>query len=300
MQKIAPSVDWKLGMRVLAGFCVVFSTIWFVQLILGVGPNLLLKYIRASENVRVFLGMTVTRLGVLVVIILFSHLGLRRVLGSDLKTVAFSSRSYWWQDLIFGCLLTIISMAAIFGIQVASGWLVIETWIWQSEPLDAFLRNVWISLLSNLDAGVGEEVLFRGFLLTGLCKAWGKRSSLMIVASIFAAFHLMVTGADKTNWLFFSLLLTLPGIVFGDAYLKAGSLWLPIGIHFTWDFAYDLFNFTGGLHPGLFGVVTQQVGPSWFVGTTFGIETGLAGVLVAGTVWLGVLVFSHVCYRASP
>lgn len=94
----------------------------------------------------------------------------------------------------------------------------------------------------------------------------------------------MVNGTDETNWLLFTLLLTLPGIVLGDAYLRSGSLWLPIGTHFTWDFAYDLFDLTGGSHPGLFGVVTRQVGPPWFVGTTFGIEAGLAGVLVAGAV----------------
>lgn len=81
------------------------------------------------------------------------------------------------------------------------------------------------------------------------------------VTGIFSAFHLMVNGTDETNWLLFTLLLTLPGIVLGDAYLRSGSLWLPIGTHFTWDFAYDLFDLTGGSHPGLFGVVTRQVGP---------------------------------------
>lgn len=57
-----------------------------------------------------------------------------------------------------------------------------------------------------------------------------------------------------------------------------------------------LLDLTGGSHPGLFGVVTRQVGPLWFVGTTFGIEAGLAGVLVAGAVWLGVLIFSRACH----
>jgi hypothetical protein len=179
-------------------------------------------------------------------------------------------------------------MWVIFGIDVAQGWLIVETWCWQSEPWDAFLRHSWISLLSNLDAGIGEEVLFRGFLLTGLCRAWGKRLGLMITASIVAAFHLMVTAANQTHWITFTLLLSLPGLVFGDAYLRAGSLWLPIGIHFTWDPAYDLYNLAGGLHPGVFGAATRQVGPSWFVGTEFGIETGLASVLVTGIIRLGV------------
>jgi len=293
MQKIESSADWKLGMRVLAGFCVVFSAIWIVQLIFGIGPNLILKQIGASQNLRVFIGMTINRLGTLATIIVLSDLGLRKVFYTNLREVAFSFHHYWWKDLIFGCLLTILPMILIWGIEVTNNWLIIETWFWRSEPLDAFLRNLWISLLSNLDAGVGEEVLFRGFLLTGLSRAFGKRPGLMVMATIFAAFHLFVNGSTQTHWLIFTMLLTLPGLVLGASYLKSGSLWLPIGIHFTWDFAYDFFNLTGDSHPGLFGAVAQQVGPAWFVGTKFGIEVGLAGIIVVGIVWLGVWAWTQ-------
>lgn len=172
-------------------------------------------------------------------------------------------------------------------IEVANGWLVVERWSWRTEPLDAWLRSLWLSLLSNLDAGVGEEAMFRGYLLTGLNKAWRKWIGLIVMAIPFAAVHLMVSGAQETHWLPFTVLLCLPGIVLGYAYLRAGSLWLPIGIHFTWDLAYDLLNLTGGPHQGLFGAVTRQQGPEWFVGTSYGIEVGLAGVVVAALVWIG-------------
>ena len=127
----------------------------------------------------------------------------------------------------------------------------------------------------------------------GLCRAWGKRMGLAVMALIFPVVHLLVTGASETHWLLFSLLLTLPGVLLGVAYLRSGSLWLTIGIHFTWDLAYDLFNLTGGSHPGVFGFITRQHGPEWFVGTQFAIEVGLAGILVAAFIWAGVWLWTR-------
>lgn len=280
--------NWQVGLRVAAGFVTVFLAVWITQLILGVGPNFILRQLGASENVRVFLGSSLVRLGVLAALIVYSEIGVRRVIGLSLKDIGFRTRAGWWQDLLAGCLIAFFPMAVLFWVEVSQGWLVIEAWAWQAFPPDAFLRNLWLSVLSNLDAGLGEEVLFRGFLLAGLVLAWGKRAGLTIMAVLFAGVHLLVAGASQTNWLLFTLLLTLPGVLLGVAYLRSGSLWLPVGIHFTWDLSYDLFNLTGGAHPGLFGAVAEQQGPAWFVGTAFGIEVGLAGVLVAAFAWAGM------------
>jgi membrane protease YdiL (CAAX protease family) len=168
--------------------------------------------------------------------------------------------------------------------------------MWQSEPPDAWLRSAWLSLLSNLVPGIGEEVMFRGYLLTGLVRAWGKRAGLAVMVVLFALPHLTVSGAAETHWLLFTALLSLPGLVLGWATLRAGSLWLPMGIHFAWDLAYDVFNLTGGSHPGLFGAVARQQGPGWILGTAFGVEVGLAGVMVAALVGGGVWLWT----RRSP
>jgi membrane protease YdiL (CAAX protease family) len=281
---------WRFGLQFLAGFMVVFVIIWIIQLLLGVGPNSLMRQLGASENVRVFIGSTLVRLGVLIATIFFTGLGLNKLLGLTLKETAFR-KNLMWQDLAAGLLLALIPMAFLFWFEVKQGWLILDGWAWQVLPADELLRTIWRSLLSNLDAGVGEEVLFRGLLLTGLSKAWGQWKGLAIMALIFAAVHLAVTGASQSNWLLFTILLTLPGVLLGYAYLRTGSLWLPIGIHFAWDLAYDLFNLSGDTHPGMFGAITRQEGPSWFVGTSFGIEVGLAGVVVALFVWLGILLW---------
>jgi len=74
--------------------------------------------------------------------------------------------------------------------------------------------------------------------------------------------------------------------------LRSGDLWLPVGIHFAWNLVQgDLLNLTGSPARGtVFGAVTEQAGPAWFVGTRYGIEVGVAGVLAlllvtGGVVW---------------
>lgn len=282
---------WRLGVRVLVVFFVVFLIIWIIQLILGVGPNFLFRQLHASENMRVFIGSTFTRLGVLCAIFYFSGLGLQKLSGYELMETAFS-KIHRWKDLVFGLCIALIPMTVLFIFEWKLHWLILDGWSWQTLPTDELLQNIWRSLLSNLDAGVGEEVLFRGLLLAGLCKVWGRWKGLTITTVIFAAFHLVVVGASQTNWLLFTVLLSIPGLVLGDAYLRTGSLWLPIGVHFAWDLAYDIFNLTGGSHPGLFGAVTRQEGPVWFVGTDFGIEVGLAGILVAVFIWISIVLWT--------
>ncbi len=55
-----------------------------------------------------------------------------------------------------------------------------------------------------------------------------------------------------------------------------------MGIHFAWNlFQDDVLNLTGAV-PGTtsFGLNASQAGPAWFVGTSCGIEVGLASVTV--------------------
>jgi membrane protease YdiL (CAAX protease family) len=285
--------DHRLGMRVLAAFAAVFAATWVVQLILGVGVKLVMDRLGAAPDVRTYLGATLSRGGIIAAVIVFSDLALRKAVGMRLAEGAFGRHAGWRRDLLFGGLLAFGVMAAVFLVEVTQGWLIIETQVWHSQPPDAWLRSVWLSLLTNLVPGVGEEVMFRGTLLTGLVQAWGRRAGLAVMVALFALPHLTVSGAAETHWLLFTALLSLPGLVLGWAYLRAGSLWLPMGIHFAWDLAYDVFDLTGGSHPGLFGAVTRQQGPEWIVGTAFGVEVGLAGVLVAALVGGGVWLWTR-------
>jgi membrane protease YdiL (CAAX protease family) len=287
----------RLGLRVLGGFVALFVATWVANVAFGVGVNWAMRWLQVTPNVRVFVGSTLSYGGRLVTVVLLSALAVRRLLGSNPWKVMFSSHLGWWKELLLGFLLAAGAMVLLFAIEVKVGWLVVEGWNWQVLAPDAWLRNLWLAVLINATVAVGEEAVFRGYLLTGLARAWGQRIGLAIMAVVFAAQHLLVTGAEETYWLLFVAMLALPGLLLGWSYLKTGSLWLPIGVHVAWNLLQDdLLNLHGRGVPSLVGAVTRQQGPEWFVGTTYGIEVGLAGILAVVLVWLGVWLWT----RSSP
>jgi membrane protease YdiL (CAAX protease family) len=284
----------RLGVRVIIGYVIVFAAVWIATAVLGVGVNRIMTWLAATDNVRIFVGRTLSRGGMLAAVLLLSAFALRRTTGLRARDVMFSLHPRWWKDLVFGCGLSAAIMLVLFGIEAGAGWLVNEGWFLRGEPTDAWLRTLWVSLLANLLAAVGEEVMYRGYLLTGLSKAWGKPAGLLVMAILFALPHILVTGAEETHWGVFIVLLALPGLMLGWAYLRTRSLWLPIGIHFTWNlFQADVLNLPGdGTGESLFGLLTEQQGPDWIVGTSYGIEVGLAGVLAVVMGVIGIWIWT--------
>ncbi len=47
-----------------------------------------------------------------------------------------------------------------------------------------------MGLLVNVSVAIGEEAVFRGYLLTGLKSAWGKWAGTTLMRVIFGLFHL--------------------------------------------------------------------------------------------------------------
>ncbi|MET0133902.1 MAG: type II CAAX endopeptidase family protein [Kibdelosporangium sp.] len=127
---------------------------------------------------------------------------------------------------------------------------------------------------------VMEEVAFRGVLFRVLEQRAGTVISLVLSAVLFGAIHLFNTNA--TLWGALSIGLT-GGTMLASAYVVTRSLWLPIGLHFGWNFT----------HSGVFGAVLSGSdtaphgllditlsGPSALTGGTFGPEASLLALLV--------------------
>jgi hypothetical protein len=80
----------------------------------------------------------------------------------------------------------------------------------------------------------------------------------------------------------------LVSITLSLAYYKTRGLWLPIGMHFAWNFTQTtIFGYpTSGLPPtGLSVFDLTQSGPAWITGGAFGPEGGILATLavIAGT-----------------
>jgi membrane protease YdiL (CAAX protease family) len=141
---------------------------------------------------------------------------------------------------------------------------------------------IWVALL--------EELLFRGFLFQRLVDGIGRWPGLLAMAVLFALAHWGNPGMDGATLAWASIDTVLGALLLGLAYLRTGSLALPIGIHFGWNWAqgalgFDVSGFgqAGWLLPELLGK------PQWLTGGAFGPEASIFAVLVdaaaVGLMW---------------
>jgi len=101
-----------------------------------------------------------------------------------------------------------------------------------AQPLDSRSSPgacSWRSVLST--GGAFEEVLFRGYIFQSLVQ--GSRSpAALLMAVLFSLAHASnPTSARLTHQC------RAGGDVLSVAYFKTRGLWLPIGLHFGWNFA---------------------------------------------------------------
>jgi uncharacterized protein len=131
-------------------------------------------------------------------------------------------------------------------------------------------------------AAVLEELLFRGFVFQRLVDGIGAPTALLLMAALFAFAHWDNPGMQGATELWASIDLALVGILFGLAYLRTGSLALPLGMHFGWNWiqgswlGFDVSGMdqAGWLLPHLVDT------PQWLSGGAFGPEASIFAVLV--------------------
>ena len=87
--------------------------------------------------------------------------------------------------------------------------------------------SVLRALLLGLAAGIGEELLFRGLIQTGLAALIGPLPALLTASAVFGVVH-WITNA-------YALIATLLGVYFGLLLLLTESLIAPILAHALYD-----------------------------------------------------------------
>ncbi|MEU8575028.1 CPBP family intramembrane glutamic endopeptidase [Streptomyces asoensis] len=127
---------------------------------------------------------------------------------------------------------------------------------------------------------VVEELLFRGVVFRLVEDLLGTRGALAVSGLLFGSLHLVNSGA--TVWGALAIAVEA-GLMLGAAYAATRALWLPIGLHFGWNFALSgIFGVTvsgnedmpaGLLH----GVLS---GPEAITGGGFGPEASVFAILV--------------------
>jgi membrane protease YdiL (CAAX protease family) len=270
------SIKQKSTFQILLGFIILYAAVWVIRLIMGVGPNFLLRWLGATLDIRAYMGSTLNYGMGIVSYIILPAIAFRKILGINPWPVLFPFHNGWWKDLVLGFLLVTIILTVFFVIEVQFGCLAVDGWNWRILPLDALLRTLWVGLLVNIGVAIGEETIFRGYLLTGLKTALGKWPGIILMMLIFGLFHLPAYsesgGMHSWSLTLAILLATLFGGLFGLVYLRTKSLWLPISLHFTWNFIEnDVLNLTAvSNNVNLIGAFTRLQSPLTADGFSFG------------------------------
>lgn len=138
--------------------------------------------------------------------------------------------------------------------------------------------DIFLFTAAGLAAGsAGEEVLFRGYGFQMLLRAWGPHTAIFTVGALFAVLH---GGNPNSTWL--GLLNTAGfGILFGYAFLRSGDIWLPIGLHFGWNFTLPLFGVNvSGLTMRLTGYRMEWSADTLWSGGPYGPEASILATAV--------------------
>jgi len=123
-----------------------------------------------------------------------------------------------------------------------------------------------------LFGSAGEEMLFRGYGFQVLLRGLGDWSTILPVGVIFAALH---AGNPHASWLGLANTAGF-GILFGYAFVRSRDLWLPIGLHFGWNFTLPLFGVNvSGLTMRLTGFNLEWSAGALWSGGEYGPEASI-------------------------
>jgi uncharacterized protein len=133
-------------------------------------------------------------------------------------------------------------------------------------------------LLALLFGAAGEEALFRGYAFQLAIEKIGPFATILPVAVLFGFGH-----AANPHSTYLSVLNTaLWGVLLGYAFVRSRDLWLPIGMHYSWNAVLPLFGVNlSGLRIDITRYTYQWDLGSLWSGGDYGPEGGLLTTVFA-------------------
>jgi len=129
------------------------------------------------------------------------------------------------------------------------------------------------TIIPVICAPIFEELIMRGVVLRIFEKMYGSWVALVISAALFGFAHIANPHASVLAAISIAI---EAGLLLGMAYITTRSLWLPIGLHFGWNFTEGDFwgaPDSGNAIHGIFETTTH--GNALITGGTFGPEASI-------------------------
>lgn len=220
-------------------------------------------------------------------------LGVFRILtkvfeGKPLASVGLAFRGRWKMELAIGLGLGAAMIFLVAGLERLLG---LATFAWSGSPPGRALGAGLFFCFLLFVAAVNEEMTFRGYPFQRLVESIGPAGAVAVSSALFGLAHL---GNPSHTWIS-TLNTMLVGVPLAVAYLRTRALWLPIGMHFAWNFfqGYGLgFPVSGIVFPeALARPHVREL--AWLTGGKYGPE----GSVLASTVI--VIATIYLCFSKS-
>jgi membrane protease YdiL (CAAX protease family) len=150
---------------------------------------------------------------------------------------------------------------------------------------DFTLGSFFFVTVLLIGGAVGEELMIHGYAFQYLTVQIGPWTTILPLAAIFALLH---RSNPASTWVSTAITAGF-GILFGYAWLRSRDLWLPIGLHFGWNFTLALFGVNiSGLRIRVTGYELSWTAGELWSGGAYGPEASIltVGVLALLAVFL--------------
>ena len=182
---------------------------------------------------------------------------------------------------LLGLFLGFIFMVLVVSAIVASGCASLSwnAFSWQ-EQFDM--------IMIFLAVAVGEELICRGVIFRWIDERWNTWVALLVSALFFGVMHI---ANDNATWWATLAIAIEAGLMLAAAYKWSGSLWVPIGIHWAWNYTQgNIFGFAvSGNVTSKTILISTVGGPDIITGGAFGPEASIIAVFF-GTVLTIILL----------
>ena len=202
-----------------------------------------------------------------------------------LGVVGLAFHPCWVKELCVGLGIGGIMMVSLGGAEALLG---LARFARNTLPARAELAYGSCLFLILLITATNEELVFRGYPFQKLVESLGPPGAVAVSSAFFGLAHL---GNSHHTWIS-TLNTMLVGIPLSLAYLRTRSLWMPVGMHFTWNYVQGfVFGLPVSGYTFPTSLLNAQVhGAAWLTGSEYGPEGGLLSTIVV--VGAGIYFFS--------
>jgi hypothetical protein len=197
---------------------------------------------------------------------------------------------YLKQESLIGVLLGFVMISAGFVLL-----LLLHEISWVGTNPDAV--KLLISLVLFVAVGFTEELLFRGYILNNLMLSMNRYVALLVSSVLFSLVHL---GNANFDWFSF-LSILLAGLLLGLPYIYTKSLWLPVALHFSWNFFQGTifgFNVSGNQE---YSLITQsRAADTLLNGGKFGFEGSVLAAVFLSLAIVALAIYYRRKEKLSP